>query len=239
MTDKRFHLFWFHHAGGSSTFYADWLTILPTHWQVHLIELPGRGLNFSTPFYACWDELLVSINKKIADISPENFAFAGHSLGAMIAHRLTAYRYHRAESLPLWLGISAIRAPNLVSKTQYHQLNDEKLHDEMKDALPDKLAKYPEILAMVLEILRQDLFLAETAITMPVLPLPIPISLFYAHDDEVVSLHEMTGWQQFTQYPVIWRKFNGNHMYLEKQKERICELITHDVNHVLFENIKV
>jgi len=133
MTDKRFHLFWFHHAGGSSSFYLDWLTLLPTNWEVHLIELPGRGLNFSTPFYSCWDELLSSINKQIAQISYDNFAFAGHSLGAMIAHRLAVHRYNRDESLPIWLGLSAIRAPDIVSKTQYHKLDDDELRYELND----------------------------------------------------------------------------------------------------------
>jgi len=173
MPAKRFHLFWFHHAGGSSTFYLDWL-----------------------------------------------------------------HRYQQGENLPLWLGLSAIRSPELKSKTQYHQLNDKNLHYQMKDAFPPKLTKYPEVLNMLLKILRHDLLLAETAITMSALSLPIPISLFYAEADEIVSFNELIGWKKHTQFPVIWHKFNGNHMYLEKQKTTMCQRIIEDINYILYEKIK-
>lgn len=88
--DAALRLFLFHCAGGGASMYHAWPGLFPSDIAVQCVQLAGRQDRLHEPAVARLDELLATLAEVLAaEDDGRPFGFFGHSMGALLAYRLT------------------------------------------------------------------------------------------------------------------------------------------------------
>jgi len=99
-------LFGFHHAGGGPSAFAGWRYALGGAVDVVPVVVPGGG-------HHDFASLVERLADELAPRLDEPHVFYGHSMGALVAYRLTRLREGRGQRLPDRLLLGAFAAPHL------------------------------------------------------------------------------------------------------------------------------
>ncbi|MEL7408310.1 MAG: thioesterase domain-containing protein, partial [Cyanobacteria bacterium J06558_2] len=198
----KLRLFCFPYAGGSSYTYDRWSDFLPDTVEVCPIELPGRRKRFTEPCY----ENLNTLVSDLADVLlpyllDKHCTFFGHSMGGLVSFELTRLLRRRYQLSPVHLFISGRRACQLpASKPPIHHLDNTAFTQEIIrfGGTPQKILDDPEMMELVIPILKADFKVSETHVCQPEVPLNIPISAFGGDGDAEVTLEELAAWQEQT-----------------------------------------
>jgi len=138
-------------------------------------------------------------------------------MGALIVFLLT-HRLRREYSLmPQHLIVSSMHAPQALPKENIHNLPQEAFIRELRErysGIPDQLLTEPELLELILPIIRDDLTVIESYSYQPQQPLACPISAFGGLDDKWVNESQINGWGNHTSANFTVSMFPGNHYYL-------------------------
>lgn len=180
------------------------------------------------PCFTQMDELIQTLESVLLPLFDRPFAFFGHSLGALIAFELARSLQRHGNSLPAPLIASGSRAPQLPkSKPLVHKLPKAKLLQEINRlaGTPRPILDEPELMELLLPMLRADFTLYETYEYKKGPPLHCGIRAFWGKDDEDVGIADMEGWQEQTRANFELRRFEGNHFFINSSREAvICAL---------------
>lgn len=80
-------------------------------------------------------------------------------------------------------------------------------------AMPAAILAEPELLELLLPVLRADLIANETYEPAPEPRLEVPLTVFYGSDDDLVPEHALAGWASFTTGPVETVRVEGGHFF--------------------------
>ncbi|MFE6767944.1 thioesterase II family protein [Streptomyces fimicarius] len=225
--------YFLHHAGGSAAGFTSMARSFPAGWRLRAVDLPGRGSASLQPH--CRDaaeavELLMPA--LLADVSGPYCVF-GHSMGALIGYELVR-ALERAGSPPVWLGVSAMPAPELAS-ARFSERRDlwppERLVDFMRvlGGTPDELLADPGTADWMVGILRGDLHLVDTYAYAQGPPVDVPMSVFMGADDELSTPELIDDWQSYCTRPVRFHFLPGGHFYLFDQAEGLARAMAEDI----------
>jgi len=156
------------------------------------------------------------------------FAFFGHCMGALIAFEL-ARRLRREGHEPLHLIVSALRPPQLGNpKYPLHVLPDAAFVATLAalNGLPQELIEEPELLNLMLPVLRADFEACETYRYRYESPLHCPISCYTGRKDPRSSPEEMDLWRDHTVGRFSCRVFPGNHFFLESARKAVLSALS-------------
>ncbi|WP_440055543.1 thioesterase II family protein [Pseudoalteromonas sp. T1lg65] len=224
-------LYCFHHAGGSSLFFKQWASLLPADWQVHAIDLPGRGMKAGMQPLRDWDEVLshLSSSTQISPRSERLCVFFGHSLGGMVAYKLADHFTNAGVKSADLICLSACRAPSITSKTQYSSLP----HDELLDTLYElglvpKHRLSEDVKQIIAGMFQSDFYLAEQPVTTNI-KLTSPTELILADQDHLVDTDSYQAWSAFCDSDFTHHIVKGDHMYLQDQPEITTNLLVNAV----------
>ena len=78
----------FHHAGGGAYGYRPWARRLRAEVELVAVQLPGRENRLGEALLHDADAVLDGLIRALEGALPRPYAMFGHSLGAMLAHRL-------------------------------------------------------------------------------------------------------------------------------------------------------
>ncbi|ASD67567.1 thioesterase II family protein [Pseudoalteromonas piscicida] len=220
-------LYCFHHAGGSSLFFREWTKHLPAHWQLHGIDLPGRGTKAGMQSLRDWDEALshLSSSTQLQPRSERLCVFFGHSLGGMVAYKLADHLAKHALTTPDLLCLSGCRAPSVPSATQYSRLTESDLLTTLYhlDMLPKhRLTK--DVEAVVAAMFKDDFMLAEQPVSTDI-TLTMPVELILATEDHLVTPESHQAWSEYCENHFQYHHVDGGHMYLQQRPTLACEVI--------------
>ncbi|HKV41924.1 MAG TPA: alpha/beta fold hydrolase, partial [Blastocatellia bacterium] len=109
----RLRLFCFPYAGGGAAAYRTWPRSLPADIEVIPVELPGRGSRLAEPAFKRVPALIDGLTEAILPVLGTDFAFFGHSMGAVIAFELAREIRRRRGIQPRHLFASGRRAPQI------------------------------------------------------------------------------------------------------------------------------
>jgi medium-chain acyl-[acyl-carrier-protein] hydrolase len=161
------------------------------------------------------------------------FAFFGHSMGALISFELSREVRRSYGVTPVSLFASAFRAPRLPDKHRpIHDFPDDQLVQELLgryNGIPEAVLHDSELMQLYLPILRADLALLETYSYEPGVPLNCPISVYGGVGDSEVDRGELEAWRQQTLGPFKLRMFQGDHFFLNTNREPLLRAITADL----------
>ncbi|MEQ8767648.1 MAG: thioesterase domain-containing protein [Planctomycetota bacterium] len=223
-------LFWFPHAGGSSTSFPSWHRFFPSNWEIAFLEVPivDAGSEPET-----LEDVLAIYLEAMRTRLDVPFGFFGHSLGALFAFELT--RRLVAEKLPppTWIGLSARRPPHLASARglPHSQMTD----DELLSLVRSYGGTPPQILAdagfreLLLDRLRRDLRWSERHEHRDGEALDLPMTLFSGTKDPSAPPEAVAEWQHYSKGPIETRVFEGGHFYLFTHRDAICQAIARDL----------
>lgn len=225
-------LYCFPYAGQGASVFRGWSSLLPSTIELWVARLPGREQRISEQPYANLDSLVSAACEELGADLEVPFAFFGHSMGALVAfelaRRLRRYRWQ----LPSCLVVSAHRAPHLKDlRPPLADLPDGEFIGAMRglNGTPPELFEHPELVDLMLPLLRADFKAVESYVHLSEQPLPCPIAAYVATDDSEVPSEQVAPWRVHTTGHYRMRVFPGNHFYLRDEMELLVPVLAQDV----------
>ncbi|MGK7915262.1 MAG: thioesterase II family protein [Prochloraceae cyanobacterium] len=221
-------LFCFPFAGGSASVFRDWQASLPQNIQVCPIELPGRGSRLLESPLENISSLITGLITAIEPLLDLPFVLFGHSLGALISFELARYLRQEYGKVPLHLLVSGRQAPPIDDLSPMHALSDADLIAELHrlDGTPKAVLESPEMLQLLLPMVRADLKIDETYKYITSEPLSCAVSVFGGLADPETSLDDLEAWRQQTQGEFSLQMFPGNHFFINTARDLLLERIS-------------
>jgi surfactin synthase thioesterase subunit len=230
---KEFRLFCFPYAGGAGAVFNGWRQYLDNRIDMHAVELAGRGRRIYDPLYDSMEEAVDDVLKIIAGrLNEIPYALFGHSMGGILAYELTQQIRERNLPQPLTLFISGRGAPHIpyeCDKKMLHRLPEEDFKKEIIQlgGTPKEFFEHPELLDVLLPMLRSDFKIAETFEDTgadDIRPLDIDITVFIGKN-ECVTAEQMHGWKDHTNRVCTLCYFEGEHFFINEETEKIVKII--------------
>lgn len=213
-------LFCFPHAGGGASVFRGWPGALGPGIEIYPIQLPGREGRWLEPPLTHVSDLVPTLAAALRPLLRPPYAFFGHSMGAFIAFELARHLRRENRPGPSVLIVSAARAPQIPDPDPpLHTLPADLLLEELKrfDGIAEELLNEPELISLLLPILRADLAMCESYEYLDEPPLECSISAYGAAQDEKVELEQLTPWRAQTSKDFQLRIFPGNHFFFLKE----------------------
>lgn len=216
-------LFCLPHAAAGASAYWEWVPLLAPDVDVVPIQLPGRESRYKEPPRRSVFDLAAELIKPLTGRLGLNFTLFGHSMGAVLAYELTWALAARGTP-PRHLFVSGQRAPHLEpARRDTHLLPDPELlavMEKLEGTSPEVLAQ-PELVELLLPVMRADLEVCETYSHPHEAALPVPITVLGGLSDPSVSIEEMQAWRDVTSAGFDAEFFPGGHFYLHTLRDEV------------------
>lgn len=217
-------LFCLPYAGGGSTIYRGWQTILQDEFQVVPVCLPGREHRIDeNPVFTAAD-VSAAMTERAGD---QPYAVFGHSMGGRLAFESTRITQARGGPLPGLVVVSAARPPQSLPDgplDQVSRLTDQRLVSRLRRAgsIPEQILDEPELLELFLPTLRADFAWIEETFATTVEPIAAPILTVSGSHDHVADPGQMSGWSQWT--TATWSEVvvAGDHFFVDADAAAVC-----------------
>lgn len=231
--DAKLRLFCLPYAGGGTMIYRTWSNFLPESVAVCAVQLPGRGPRLREPLYTQLVPLAHAIAAGLATHYDKPFAFFGHSMGAMLSFEI-ARQLRRAYGIsPVHLYVSGRRAPQVddPGPASYNLPHDEFIAELSRiKGTPQEVLENPELMQMLIPIIRADFEVCQTYQYTDEPPLECPISAFGGIEDDEETREKVEAWQQQTSKKFSSRMIPGDHFFIHSSERLILELLSRELH---------
>jgi surfactin synthase thioesterase subunit len=220
---KKPQLFLLHYAGGSR-FSFDFLLPFLQEFDVHRLELPGRGKRIGETLLSSVEEAVEDYLKQIlSKRSDAPFLIFGHSMGASIG----AYTTQRLEALghyPEKLILSGNPGPGIGQKRKRHLMEKDEFVLELKriGGMPVDFFNHPELVDFFIPILKADFEIIEKDHDIRLLPLRTSIHALMGNQEKE-CLH-IRNWKRFTRSEFTCQILEGNHFFIHQHPREIASI---------------
>ncbi len=218
----------FHHAGGSAAAFRLWPARLP-EFDVCAVQLPGRANRFAEPPVDDADTLLDALVPALMPLLDRPYALFGHSMGSAVAAGLVQRLHALGAPLPRRLFVSGRQAPHRpLSEWTLAGLSDAQVLAGVQQrfgSLPAEALAAPELLEMMLPILRADFALLQTFPRAPHAPLPLEVVTLGGDDDPAATPERMRTWQAFARAPLREYRLPGGHFFIDEHLDDVLAIL--------------
>jgi medium-chain acyl-[acyl-carrier-protein] hydrolase len=225
------------HAGGGASAFRGWADALPPEVEVCPVQLPGRENRILEPAVDRMAPLVDALAEQVAAADDLPFALFGHSNGALIGFELARRLREQGRPGPLHLFASGRRAPDLPNPLpDMHALPDDAFMRDLVSlgGTPREVAESPELLRLLLPLLRADVALNETYAFAEQAPLECGITAYGGVDDPKAACQELHAWRRHTRGPFAVRLFPGDHFFaFGPARELVLRTLGDDVHDLL------
>ncbi|MGE7437927.1 thioesterase II family protein [Kitasatospora sp. NPDC001175] len=219
-------LFCIPYAGGGASAFRGWAAALPADIEPWAVQLPGREDRLGTPPLNRMGEVLNALVPAVIPHLDRPFAFFGHSMGALVAWRLTCSLQRMEAGSPIRLFVSGCVPPQAREATAYHEGPDEELVEKLRSwsATPEAVLADPELMHLLLPMIRADLAVVETYRFTGGPLLNCPVTAFGGTEDEGGAA--LPGWGELTVGGFDLRMFPGGHFFLHSARPAVLAEIS-------------
>ena len=237
--DARLRLLLLPHAGGGASMFRGWADALPPDVEVCPVQLPGRENRVAERAFDRMEPLvraLADVRERWRDLP---YAVFGHSNGALVGFelaRLARLARRTGTPGPVHLFASGRRAPDVPSRLpDVHRLPDAELIEELGrlGGMPVQVTQHPELMQLLLPLLRADMALIETYEYRDEPPVSIPITAYTGTGDPRVTVDEAQAWERHTTGGFRLRVFPGDHFYLARGDGQVLATLSADLRSVV------
>lgn len=221
----------FPYGGGSSYFYRAFQPLDKEGIKILAVELPGHGMRMGEELLTDLESMVQDIIGQHAPTWPRNYAFFGHSMGALLAWLVAREVAQRGWEMPRYMFVSGCPGPAAVTNNEKFKLPTDLFFKEIKDmgGVVDEVLGNPELMEIFEPILRAD-YQAVGQVRYQSAPVPdVPI-LVLTGDEEPIDEKKALAWQRETTGTVDWVQFPGKHFFLLSYINEILDLITTHLN---------
>jgi medium-chain acyl-[acyl-carrier-protein] hydrolase len=229
-------LFCFPYAGGSASIFRQWPESLPDTVEVCAVQLPGRGSRLLEPPMTAMPQLIQALAQALLPHLDKPFAFFGHSMGTTISLELA--RYLRAEFRvePVHLFVSGSRAPQ-VRKTEppNYDLPEAEFLEVLRrlDGTPTEILEHPELMQLMLPVLRADFQLVQTYAYTAAAPLDCPITAYGGLQDKEVDRKRLQAWRSQTTAQFSLNMIPGDHFFIHTSQPILLASLAQELNQIV------
>ena len=206
-------------AGGSASFYRPWRALLNPRVELCAVQLPGRESRFGEPLIRDRELLITQLLDVVSPLLDKPCVFFGHSMGAMLAHRVALGLTRGGGGGPVALLVSAHPAPQLpVEATEVSQLPDEQFLAKVRQygGAPKGALENAALMALMLPVLRSDFVIAARPAVANDARMSTPITAFGGDADRSVTREELAAWSDVTAGGFSLRMLAGDHFFLQQ-----------------------
>ena len=232
VSQPRLRLFCFPYAGGNAFIYRSWEDQLPSHVELYSIQFPGRGSQLRQPAFTRLSAMLDFLYQGIVPLLDKPFAFFGHSMGALICFELARQLGVQQSLEPMGLFLSGRGAPQIKSDEPItFDLPEDEFISEVRrlNGTPREVLEHPELLQLMLPILRADFELCQTYSYTSTARLNCPIFVFGGLQDEEVPRENLEAWRDQTTSALTVRMFPGDHFFLHASQSLLLRALSIDL----------
>lgn len=227
--NARLNLICFPYAGGGAQLFNSWQTGLVTsEIQVCAVQYPGRGSRVREQAFTDCQSLVEAFIPHLLPLLNKPFALFGHSMGAIVAFevaRLLQEQYGlRAERLIA----SGRRAPQTpMTDPPTYNLPDKEFTEELRrlNGTPQEVLDHPELMQLMIGIIRADFTLTQTYNYVPGPQLNCPLSVFGGLKDTDISREQLQAWCQETSNVCSLRMFEGDHFFIQTNQAAVLKIV--------------
>jgi surfactin synthase thioesterase subunit len=222
----RTRLYCFPWSGAGSSAYRGWAAEMPDDVELISIALPGRGARVDEALVDRIEPMADAIATAIVAQPLGDFAFFGHSFGALLAHAVTA-RLRGTGRSPRVLIVSASRPPWAPPPIVLHRLSDEALLNMLVQlgGLTGGHAADSVFRERFLPLVRADLRACETYRSTDLGPVDCRIRAWAATDDWYATQRLVRRWRRFAGADFSMRLHRGHHFSLREDAQTIPVLL--------------
>jgi medium-chain acyl-[acyl-carrier-protein] hydrolase len=196
--------------------------------EVYPVHLPGRGARMRETPFEDLHGLVDAFLPVMAEHLDRPFAFFGHSMGGAIAFEVSR-RLRRAYGVePLRLFISGRRAPHLHRPERpIYDLPEPEFKEELRrlDGTPAEVLKDPEIMEIILPLLRADIRVSQTYTCESRPSLTCPLTVYGGADDTHDDPASLEAWREHTAGPFEMRIFDGGHFFINTAQQHLLRAL--------------
>jgi medium-chain acyl-[acyl-carrier-protein] hydrolase len=224
-------LFCFPYAGAGASVFQAWAGELPNSIEAWTIHLPGRERRIAEAPLASIDGLVAALFEGAGELFRGRFAFFGHSMGVMVSFELTRLLRRRGLDMPCCLLVSALGAPHLRPHPELMADLPEPefiAHLHKLNGTPAEVLDNPELLSLVLPMLRADFHAVETYAYAAEPPLACPIRAYGGTNDPDVPREDLEAWSLHTGN-FASRLFEGDHFYINSRRRELIPHVARDI----------
>lgn len=227
----------FPYAGGAAHVYADWRQAIPQQALLQVVQYPGRGARFREPPLGRIDEMALGVVQALQqDADPRPLVFFGHSMGALVAFETTRLLRRAGMRLPVRLLLSGYIAPNhRYPRPPMHTLSDADFRARLREyeGTPVEVLEHPELLDLLLPMVRADFAAVETYVHQPEGALPCPITAFGGREDDMIPESAIAGWADHTRGGFSMRMHDGGHFFIHTARDAVLAQVAAEIEDVL------
>ncbi len=212
--------------------FRDWAASLPAAIDVYPVELPGRGIRIAEPLADRLFPLIKDIAQAIYPYLDRPFAFFGHSLGGLLSFELAHYLDREHNLLPAHLFVSAHRAPQLPDPDPtVHTLSNHDLIGKLRrlEGTPEEILQEPELMQVLLPIIRKDFEVCNTYTYTQHEPLNCPVSAFGGAQDSLVSRNDLKPWAEQTKASFSLYVLPGGHLFMNTSRHLLLSIVSQEL----------
>ena len=216
-------------AGGSAMAFRGWSAEAP-RLEIASVELPGHGRRLAEPLIRSLPTLIRELATAVTPwLYDKPFALFGHSMGGLLAFELARELRRRRLPAPRHLFVSSTAPPSPVPTGQArHLFTDDELVAELHrlGGTPLAVLREPELLELLLPVLRADLTLCHTHHHRDELPLACPITVIGGRADLTVPAEQLQDWAPHTSGSFERIVLPGGHFYLDTQQSTMLSRLS-------------
>ncbi len=228
----RLRLLCFPYAGGGTLTYRGWAEQMPEEIEVLAVQLPGRERRIREPPYTRVAPLAEAAARALVPHLDRPFAVFGHSMGSLVGYEVIQWLRRERGLEPVRLLVSARRAPQLPpDPDDDYKLPDPEFIDRLREinGTPAEVLEHPELMELVLPLLRADFELNDTYEPIAHPALECPVSAFGGLEDDETPKDELEAWRGVTDGRFKLRMFPGDHFYLHQHQSRLIQAVVADL----------
>lgn len=225
--EAKVRLICFPYAGGGAAIFRGWTDILPSSIEVCAVQLPGRGARLAEPSLTNLTDIINALAREFDQYFDKPFALFGHSMGAMLSLEFARLLRNERGIEPSHLFISGCRALQLPDPhPATYNLPEKAFIEELRrlNGTPQEVLNNPELINLILPVLRTDFTICQTYKYSDDLPLKYPITVFGGIDDKT-KREQLMPWSDHTTSTFTLRMFQGDHFFLHTAELKILEII--------------
>jgi medium-chain acyl-[acyl-carrier-protein] hydrolase len=230
----KLRLFCFPYAGGSALVYRDWVNALPDFAELYLVQLPGRGRLMKEPPITRYKPLIAALTAALLPCLDKPFAFFGHSMGATIAFELSRRLRRERGVLPVCLFVSGSAAPHLPDRhPRTFDLPETEFIEDLRrlNGTPQEVLEHPELMEMMMPVLRADFELVQTYVYTDAPPFDCPITAFGGIQDALVPRADLEAWRGQTSAAFTLHMLPGDHFFLHTAQHALLQVASEALYH--------